>query len=336
MAEFREIKTNDLVEHPQNRQYFDDIKDTDPGFWEEFKSSIEQFGVIEPLIVNRDTMQVLSGNQRLKAAYETGLETVPCILKDAGDSDEEVRQMIASNVYRRTISPFAMFKYIGILRRGASSKPSSSTGGGGSSTKDVQKTVGKKGEFVSAADIFNSLEPEQQQKLREWFEQESSGKEGELIAQLRQLEQEKLEADRKYEELMDEKATEEERARTLQSMLEERDEKIAEIESERDEASEENLQKLDAQIRTLEKEKQTLRRKVKELQEVPDIGVLLRQAIKDVTDLNSVLKEVIDNRGSLNVEQFNKLMGLLERTYQIVGERAREQWDNMPTMIEED
>lgn len=319
-----EVKTGNLLEHPQNRDYFDDIKQTDPSFWEEFKDSIKQFGIIEPLIVNADTMQVQSGNQRLKAAIELELDRVPAIFRESSDSDDEIKRMIASNVYRRQISPFAMFKYIGMLRRGSSSKgvPNAPTSGN-ANEKDVRKKVGKKSEFVSAADIFNSLDEDAQGQLRQWFENESNQKEGELVAQLRQLQQEKLESDQKYQELMDEKQSEEDRAEKLEQMLTERDDQIEELESQRSEEGEENLEKLDAMIRTLEKEKQTLRRKVKELQEVPDVAVLLRQAIKDATDLNSVLKEVIDNRESLNGEQFNKLMGLLERTYQIVGERAK-------------
>jgi len=337
MAMFKEIETAKLAEHPQNHEYFTDIRESDPSFWEEFKDSIKQFGIIEPLIVNRDTMQVLSGNQRLKAAVELDLSTVPAILKEAADSDEEIRRMVASNVYRRTISPFAMFKYIGMLRRGASGKPpGTSNTEDRSSTRAVKRQVNKSGEFIAAADIFNSLKPEEREKIEEWAQEKVDRKEGEIIARLRQLEQEKLESDRKYQELMDEKASEEDRAAKLEEMLSDRDKQIEELEEQRNETSEENLAQLDAQIRSLEKEKQTLRRKVKELQEAPDVGVLLQQAIKDVSDLNSVLKEVLDNREHVNSAKFDKLMSLLERTYQIVGERAKDAaGQSITAMIEE-
>ena len=69
-------------------------------------------------------------NQRLKAAIELELETVPVLLVDETTSDDEIRKMISSNVFRRSIDPFAMFEYIGRLR-----KPSSGTKKGMSSPR---------------------------------------------------------------------------------------------------------------------------------------------------------------------------------------------------------
>ena len=52
----------------------------------------------------------------MKAAIELELETVPVLLVDETTSDDEIRKMISSNVFRRSIDPFAMFEYIGRLR----------------------------------------------------------------------------------------------------------------------------------------------------------------------------------------------------------------------------
>ena len=138
-----------IKEHPKNKGLFTDIKESSPGFWEDFKSNIERFGIIEPLIVNKETKYIRSGNQRFKAAKELNMTTVPVILVDDEDSDTEIQKMISSNVYRRTIDAFAMFEYIGILR------------GKGNTHRDLKRSLHKTGEFIAAADIFKGL-PEDQ------------------------------------------------------------------------------------------------------------------------------------------------------------------------------
>ena len=116
---FRMMKTSKLIEHPENRGLFKDIAETSPAFWEEFKESIQTLGIIEPLIVDKGTNYIRSGNQRYKAAAEIGLEEVPVLMVEPETPDQEIKLMIASNVYRRTIDPFRMFEYIGKLRKDA-------------------------------------------------------------------------------------------------------------------------------------------------------------------------------------------------------------------------
>jgi len=143
------MSVNKLIEHPQNKKLFKDIKETNPTFWAEFVDSIKQDGIIEPLIVNRETMQVRSGNQRLKAAIELGLETVPVLLIDETTTDDEIRKMISSNVFRRTIDPFAMFEYIGRLRKNHSGVKKLGN-------REIRDTVHKKESFVKASDIWRT------------------------------------------------------------------------------------------------------------------------------------------------------------------------------------
>ena len=144
---FKLIATDKLIEHPENKRLFKDIRDTNPSFWIEFKESIKQFGVLEPLIVNEDTMEVRSGNQRLKAAIELGIEELPIVLITDEDSEIEIKKMIASNVYRRTIDAFSMFEYIGKLRNDVTNV----------TYRDIAKEIHKDKSFISAADIFNKL-----------------------------------------------------------------------------------------------------------------------------------------------------------------------------------
>lgn len=82
---------------------------------------------------------------------------------DTTDSGLDAARAIANNpevvaqviLYRRTIDAFAMFEYIGILRKGGSQEPLSKN--------KTAETAHKHKDFVSAADIFNAL-PEDQRE----------------------------------------------------------------------------------------------------------------------------------------------------------------------------
>lgn len=49
---------------------------------EALKKSISEFGLVQPLVVNRPTMEVLGGNQRLAAAQALGIKKVPVVFVD--------------------------------------------------------------------------------------------------------------------------------------------------------------------------------------------------------------------------------------------------------------
>lgn len=66
-----------LEKHPKNTEIYGDT-DSVEGLDEGFIESVNENGVIEPLIVNQD-MKIISGHRRRLAALETGHETVPVI-----------------------------------------------------------------------------------------------------------------------------------------------------------------------------------------------------------------------------------------------------------------
>ena len=69
--------------------------------------SIEQIGVVSPLIVRSDPeggYEILSGHRRLHAAQLAGLETVPVIVKEM-DDDAAIIFMVDSNLQRENILP---------------------------------------------------------------------------------------------------------------------------------------------------------------------------------------------------------------------------------------
>jgi len=99
------IKIELLKEHPRNKEFFDDIEGDR---WQEFVESIRTSGIIVPLIVTQDYV-VISGNQRLKAAKELGLQEVPCKIKTYEDKngltkeDWMLKDLIETNLRQRGI-----------------------------------------------------------------------------------------------------------------------------------------------------------------------------------------------------------------------------------------
>lgn len=92
-----EIKTvtvdiNDVLESPFNpRRITDDVL-------ARLKKSIQQFGYVDPLIVNKQNMQVVGGNQRLRAMKELGYTNVSVVFVDLDDSKEKALNVALNKI----------------------------------------------------------------------------------------------------------------------------------------------------------------------------------------------------------------------------------------------
>ena len=83
------------------------FKVMDDELMEQTVESIQQIGIVSPLIVRSDPeggYEILSGHRRLHAAELAGLETVPVIVKEM-DDDAAVIFMVDSNLQRENILP---------------------------------------------------------------------------------------------------------------------------------------------------------------------------------------------------------------------------------------
>jgi DNA repair exonuclease SbcCD ATPase subunit len=104
-----------LKVHPRNQEFFDDIEGDD---YEQFKKSIQEEGIITPLLVAPD-MTIVSGHQRYKAAKELNINTIPVIInEDLKDEDEKLKKLLAANFGRMKNSPAKQRKvaveYVGL------------------------------------------------------------------------------------------------------------------------------------------------------------------------------------------------------------------------------
>lgn len=73
---------------------------------EELIESIKVHGIIQPLIVTKtaEGYQLIAGERRLRSAKVIGLNTVPCIIREAGEQ-EKLELAIIENLQRKNLNP---------------------------------------------------------------------------------------------------------------------------------------------------------------------------------------------------------------------------------------
>lgn len=71
------------------------------------KESIQEKGILEPLIVKQDGAEfiIISGERRYRAALELGLKEIPCIIRES-DEQDTLEVALIENLQRLDLSPF--------------------------------------------------------------------------------------------------------------------------------------------------------------------------------------------------------------------------------------
>lgn len=90
--EIKNVLVKDIKYAPYNpRKISDEVLN-------KLKKSIEEFGYIEPIIVNKRTMQVVGGNQRLKVLRQLGIEEVQSVIVDLDDTHEKALNIALNKI----------------------------------------------------------------------------------------------------------------------------------------------------------------------------------------------------------------------------------------------
>ena len=99
-----DVEVKRLKDNPNNK-----FHKIDGEKWEAFVASIKEYGIMQPIIVrpvgreNRlDTLEIIAGHNRVRAAKEIGLDRVPAIISDADDVDASVIVGITNNQRENT------------------------------------------------------------------------------------------------------------------------------------------------------------------------------------------------------------------------------------------
>jgi ParB family chromosome partitioning protein len=101
-ARFAEIAVDGIVPNPkQPRSVFDEEA------LEELKSSIEEVGFLQPIVVRElgpQRYELVMGERRWRAAQALGRELIPAIIRDTRD-DAMLRDALLENIHRANLNP---------------------------------------------------------------------------------------------------------------------------------------------------------------------------------------------------------------------------------------
>ena len=90
--EIKKVLVKDLKYAPYNpRKISDEMLN-------KLKQSIEEFGYVEPIVVNKRTRHVVGGNQRLKALEDLGIEEVEAVFVDLDDAREKALNVALNKI----------------------------------------------------------------------------------------------------------------------------------------------------------------------------------------------------------------------------------------------
>jgi ParB family chromosome partitioning protein len=101
LSSVHEVKLKDLRPNPyQPRKSFDEAA------IQELKHSIEQHGIIQPLIVRKSIKgyEIVAGERRYRAAIEAKLKTVPVVIKSLTDQ-QMMEVALIENLQREDLNP---------------------------------------------------------------------------------------------------------------------------------------------------------------------------------------------------------------------------------------
>ena len=193
MQAITNISVDILKVHPRNTEFFDDISGEE---YERFKKSIETDGLLSPLVVAPD-MTIISGHQRLKACRELGYKTVPVIIQESiEDDDDKLRKLIAANFGRLKNDPIKQSKLITEyeklcgVRRGSAGKRSLEPNNSVPKQSDIAKQLGVTVDTLQNLKRLQTLSPDLQEIISSGQLTPTTG--FKILAKLSESEQQQL------------------------------------------------------------------------------------------------------------------------------------------------
>ncbi|MFI5959587.1 ParB/RepB/Spo0J family partition protein [Cryptosporangium sp. NPDC051539] len=102
-AQFREVPVDAITPNPKQPRK----GEFDEEAMEELKTSIEEVGILQPVIVREKTpgaYELIMGERRWRASKAIGRETIPAIIRDTSD-DHLLRDALLENIHRSDLNP---------------------------------------------------------------------------------------------------------------------------------------------------------------------------------------------------------------------------------------
>jgi len=90
--EIKKVKIEEIKYAPYNPRKISDE------MLQKLEKSIKEFGYIEPLVVNKRTLHVVGGNQRLKVLKKLGIKEVQVVMVDLDDEHEKALNLALNKI----------------------------------------------------------------------------------------------------------------------------------------------------------------------------------------------------------------------------------------------
>lgn len=95
----QQININELIPHPRNNEFFDDITGNR---WDDLLDSIKRRGIIQSIIITKNKT-IVSGHQRVRACKELGIQQIKYEMNEYSTEDEILEDLISTNLKQRVI-----------------------------------------------------------------------------------------------------------------------------------------------------------------------------------------------------------------------------------------
>jgi len=275
---FENVPVDQLEEHPRNAQYYGPMDET---MWEMFLSDIAENGITTPIKYNARNNYVIAGNQRLQAARELELETIPAIGVHLETTEEELIELIRDNDLRRKDTLDKKIERISAFRELVSKLRQENPDQWEGKTKShVKKTLGVGDELYKLSMAIQTLPEEDRQKVLEYAKVESRT-EAEIKEKVEELEAGILEQEKEKDEVITD-------FHGLIAKIEDRygakyNHDTGELEFSSEEEKPENADDLKEQIDGLLKQKQKVEQEAQKAREDRDIACSQRRRAYDTT-----------------------------------------------------
>lgn len=95
IMDIQKVKLSRLTEAPYNPRV--ELKPGDAEY-EKLKKSLEHFGYVEPIVVNKRNMTVIGGHQRLHVMKDLGMEEAEIVYVDLDENDEKALNVALNKI----------------------------------------------------------------------------------------------------------------------------------------------------------------------------------------------------------------------------------------------
>jgi len=95
IGEIVRVPISSIKENPINYQIYSSKHTKED---EELEQSLSLYGLLEPILVNKENNQIISGHRRFNALKKLGKKTIDVIFKSVGEMD--IIELIQSNRHR--------------------------------------------------------------------------------------------------------------------------------------------------------------------------------------------------------------------------------------------